>query len=103
MAPILRSGKKSALEFFTVRFLFSRSSFSWFMLEGNQEGDDWRFFGKVVSHLCPDGELGYTNLSQIKEIRGSLGLPVERDMYFSGGTVESFRDYYSKNGSLNGC
>ncbi len=67
-----------------LKFFTPDSSFTWFITEGEKEDNgDWRFFGKVVSHLCPEGELGYTMLSQITSIRGSLGLPVERDMYFS--------------------
>jgi len=67
-----------------LKFFTPDSSFSWFITEGQKEDNgDWLFFGKVVSHLCPEGELGYTTLSQLKEIRGSLRLPVERDMYFS--------------------
>ena len=59
------------------------SSFSWFILEGGQQEDgDWLFFCKVVSHLCPEGELGYVLLSQLEEVRGSLGLQVERDLYW---------------------
>jgi len=29
-------------------------------------------------------ELGYFTLNQLREIRGSMGLPIERDRYFSG-------------------
>jgi hypothetical protein len=29
---------------------------------------------------CP--ELGYLMLSEIEDVRGKLGLPVERDLYF---------------------
>jgi len=67
-----------------LKFFTPDSSFTWYVTEGRKEDNgDWLFFGKVVSHLCPEGELGYTMLSQITSIRGSLGLPVERDMYFS--------------------
>ncbi len=60
------------------------SSFSWFILEGGEQEDgDWLFFCKVSSHLCPEGELGYVLLSQLEQVRGSLGLPVERDLYFT--------------------
>lgn len=60
------------------------SSFTWYISEGEkQEDGDWMFFAKVISHICPDGELGYVLLSQLKTVRGGLGLPVERDLYFS--------------------
>jgi hypothetical protein len=59
------------------------SSFTWFIIEGSQQPDgDWMFFAKVTSHLCPEGELGYVMLSELEQIRGALGLSVERDLYF---------------------
>lgn len=60
------------------------SSFSWFILEGSEEPDgDWMFFAKVTSHLCSEGELGYVMLSELEQVRGALGLGVERDLYFT--------------------
>jgi hypothetical protein len=38
-------------------------------------------FGYVISAFC-SGELGYFSLEEIKGIRGSLGLCVERDFEF---------------------
>ena len=44
-------------------------------------GDEDLFFG-----LCDLGlgspELGYVRLSEVRRVRGRLGLPVERDLYF---------------------
>ncbi|MEJ6782165.1 DUF2958 domain-containing protein [Aminobacter sp. Piv2-1] len=49
--------------------------------EGYPEGSDIRLFG-----LCDLGlgspELGYLMLGEIEHVRGKLGLPVERDLYF---------------------
>jgi len=82
--PKLYSQEEVADPICQLKYFTPDSSFSWFIVEGEkQEDGDWLFFGKVVSHLCPDGELGYVLLSQLQEIRGSLGLPVERDLYFS--------------------
>lgn len=64
-----------------VKFFTPDSSWTWYVLEGEQHDGDWHFFGLVDGH---EKELGYFNLSDLKEIRGSLRLPVERDMYFSG-------------------
>ena len=47
-----------------------------------QQGNDWLFFGKVVNNQCPDGELGYTLLSQLEEIVGPAGLKIERDLHW---------------------
>ena len=70
-----------------VKFFTPDAGWTWFVTEGEQKeydhGMDWLFFGKCVSPMCPDGEWGYTTLGQLQEVRGSLGLPVERDMHFS--------------------
>ena len=42
------------------------------------DGDD-AFFGYVVGDFP---ELGYFSLSELQQIRGYLGLPVERDRFF---------------------
>jgi len=66
-----------------LKFFTPDSSFTWFVTEGKkEENGDWLFFGKVISHLCPEGELGYTLLSQLEGIKGPMGLPVERDLYW---------------------
>jgi hypothetical protein len=67
-----------------VKFFTPDSSWTWFILEGSEQPDgDWMFFCKVVSHICPEGELGYVLLSQLEEVKGALGLGVERDLYFT--------------------
>ncbi|AYM83958.1 DUF2958 domain-containing protein [Agrobacterium tumefaciens] len=57
-------------------------SATWLITEGYEEPDgDLRLFG-----LCDLGlgspELGHVMLSEIEDVRGELGLPVERDLYF---------------------
>jgi hypothetical protein len=53
---------------------------TWLLTECDPDEPD-RLFG-----LCDLGlgspELGYVSLAEIKEIRGRLGLPVERDLHF---------------------
>ena len=46
---------------------------------------DWMFFGLVDGH---EKELGYFTLSELKQVRGGLRLPIERDMYFTGMVVD---------------
>lgn len=56
---------------------------TWFITEGRKVEADWELFG-----LCDLGmgspELGYVMLSELQSVRGQLGLPVERDLYWSG-------------------
>jgi hypothetical protein len=66
-----------------LKFFTPDADWTWYVTEGRQEGDDWRFFGKVVNNYVPEGEWGYTMLSQLKTVKGALGLPVERDMHWT--------------------
>ncbi len=52
---------------------------SWFITEISMDKDIC--FGYVISPFC-DGELGYFSLEELKEIKGSLGIGVERDITF---------------------
>ena len=83
--PALYSQEDVADPVCSLKFFTPDSSFTWFIVEGSEQEDgDWLFFSKVISHICPDGELGYVLLSQLKEVKGSLNLPVERDLYWQG-------------------
>ena len=63
-----------------VKYFDPCGSFTWYATEF--DGEDI-FFGKVVSHLCPEGELGYFSLSELKSIKRPMGLVIERDLYFT--------------------
>ena len=43
------------------------------------------FFGLVEGF---EKELGYFNLSELEAVRGHLGLPIERDLYWTVKTLE---------------
>ncbi|EMS96373.1 hypothetical protein H009_17963 [Agrobacterium tumefaciens str. Cherry 2E-2-2] len=64
-----------------VKLFTPDAAATWLLTEAFPEGDDIRLFG-----LCDLGlgspELGYVMLSEIEDVRGGLGLPVERDLYF---------------------
>jgi hypothetical protein len=62
-----------------VKFFTPDSGWTWYATEGGPENGDFIFFGYVVG-VCP--EWGYFSLSELQEIRGKLGLPVERDLFF---------------------
>lgn len=68
----------------SLKYFTPDSSFSWFIFEGEKQVDgDWLFFSKVVSSLCPEGELGYVRLSELQSVKGPLGLGIERDLYWT--------------------
>lgn len=53
---------------------------TWLLTECDPDEPD-RLFGLCDLGLgCP--ELGYVSLAEIMEVRGRLGLPVERDLHF---------------------
>ena len=61
------------------------SGWTWFATEGSPEGDDFVFFGLVIGL---EKELGYFTLSELEKVRGPLGLPIERDLYWKPKTLE---------------
>ena len=65
------------------KFFTPDAGWTWYIVEGSEQEDgDWLFFAKVISPICPDGELGSVLLSQLEKVRGPLGLGIERDLYF---------------------
>jgi len=55
------------------------SDWTWYATCGQQEGDDFLFFGLVDGF---EKELGYLSLSELQSARGPLGLAIERDLYW---------------------
>ena len=80
--PKLYSQEQVADPICILKFFTPDSSWTWFIIEGSAESDDWIFFAKVVNHICPDGELAYVMLSELEQVKGALGLGVERDLYW---------------------
>ncbi len=52
--------------------------FTWYATEYDPKSR--MFFGLVSGH---EEELGYFSLTELESVRGLMGLPVERDMYFT--------------------
>lgn len=59
-----------------VKFFTPDTQWTWYATEF--DGEDL-FFG-LVDGL--EKELGYFSLSELESVRGPLGLPIERDLYF---------------------
>lgn len=66
-----------------AKFFFPLGGWTWFVLEGSAEGDDFLFFGYVIGL---EEELGYFSLRELEGI-DIHGLGVERDLYFTPGTL----------------
>ena len=65
-----------------VKFFTPDSSWTWYGV--SWDGQDI-FFGLADGH---EKELGYFSLSELRKVRGALGLPVERDLYWKPKTLE---------------
>jgi Protein of unknown function (DUF2958) len=63
-----------------LKFFTPDSRWTWFITEGEPDDDDFRFFAYV---LGLDDEFGYVLLSELEELRGPLGLRIERDLHFA--------------------
>lgn len=64
--------------FVYVKYFFPAANWTWFVTEGEPQGDDFLFFGYVIGL---EKEWGYFTLQQLEEIN-FRGLSVERDLYF---------------------
>jgi hypothetical protein len=66
---------------FPVLKIFSADAQATWLISEVDPDDPDRLFGLCDLGLgCP--ELGYVSLAEIMSVRGPLGLPVERDLYF---------------------
>ena len=69
-----------------VKFFTPDSNWTFYAIEF--DGEDL-FFG-LVDGFCK--EFGYFSLSELESVRGPLGLPIERDLYFKPTPVSKFLD-----------
>lgn len=68
-----------------AKFFFPAGNWTWYVTEGEKDGDDFRFFGYVIGH---EREWGYFSLNELKSINIS-GLTVERDLYFEADSLDA--------------
>lgn len=82
---------KSAEEVMAVcKFFTPTSNWTWYVAE--YDGEDL-FFGYVVGL---DKEFGYFSLSELKSIRGPMGVGVERDRWFTPVSMKEIMENHSK-------
>ena len=89
LARLIDNGRASEEQdrfdpFPVVKLFTPDASATWLITEAYPEGSDIRLFGLMDLGLG-DPALGYAMLSEIEDVRGKLGLPVERDLYFRAG------------------
>ncbi len=61
-----------------VKFFTPDANWTWYCCEYNSEEE--LFFGLVDGF---EKEIGYFSLSELQSIRGGLGLPIERDRWWT--------------------
>ncbi len=61
-----------------VKLFTPDANWTWYIIEFSQE-DHSTCYGYVQGL---ESELGYFSLEEIADVRGALGLPVERDVHF---------------------
>ena len=91
LPPLYSQDGKGGKAIVYAKYFTPSSSWSWYITEGgpvldeSQNEVDYKFFGLVFGH---EKELGYVLLSELEEVRGPMGLPIERDLYFKSKTLE---------------
>ena len=77
--PPLRSQVQSKDPHVYAKFFTPASTWTWFVIEGSAEEDDFIFFGFVAG---VEEEWGQFSLSELNEVRGPSEHPIERDLTF---------------------
>lgn len=75
-----------------VKFFTPDSHWTWYASEF--DGEDL-FFGLVAGL---EVELGYFSLTELGKVRGVLGLPVERDLYFAPTALKDLLTQHERKG-----
>ena len=90
--PPLYSGEEQGLDALAqVKFFTPDAQWTWYASEF--DGDDI-FFGLVIGLEI---EFGYFSLSELKSVRGPLGLPIERDLHYEPKSLRELRDQHKKD------
>ena len=101
--PLYAQDGKGGKAMVYAKYFTPSSSWTWYVLEGEPVLDaagcelDFKFFGLVDGH---EKELGYFVLSELEEVRGPLGMPIERDLWFKPKTLAQIAPelFTSENG-----
>jgi len=91
LAPLYSGEDKGLDALAQVKFFTPTSNWTWYASEFDQ---DDIFFGLVSGFEL---EFGYFSLKELKAIRGPMGLPIERDLYFEPKTLRELRDYHKQD------
>lgn len=85
-AKLGRQESKGEQAIVVCKFFTPWTNWTWYATEYNPE--DRTFFGLVEGH---ETELGYFSLDEIEEVRGPVGLKIERDKFWQERTLAEVR------------
>src|SRR3989339_405239 len=92
LPPLYSQDGKGGKAVVYAKFFTPSAGWSWHITEGEPVLDesgtheiDYKFFGLVFGH---EREFGYFILSELEEVRGPMGLPIERDLHFKPKMIE---------------
>jgi hypothetical protein len=71
------------------KFFDPCSAWTWYAVEGGEDEGEFLFWGLVRGH---EDEWGYFSLAELESLRGRVGLPIERDRYFTPCAVGELPD-----------
>lgn len=75
--PAMRATESQDAPLAMLKFFTPDSSWTWYVVEYDPE--QRICFGLVIGH---EREFGYFSLEELEQIRGPMGLPIERDLHF---------------------
>jgi hypothetical protein len=78
--PTLYAQEKEKDPMVYIKLFTPWTGWTWYITEGQQEGDDYIFFAYVIGQ---EKEWGYSSLRELESVRGPGGLTIERDLYFT--------------------
>lgn len=94
--PPLYSGEEKGIQALAlVKFFTPDSGWTWYASEF--DGED-TFFGLAVGF---EPELGYFSLSELQQVCGALGLPVERDLHYKPKTLGELLEQHRQEAVLS--
>ena len=91
LPPLYAQDGKGGKAVVYLKLFTPDSGFTWWITEGSPIKDesgtevDFHFFGLVEGQFK---ELGYVSLKELEEVRGPMGLPIERDLHWQPKTLE---------------
>lgn len=102
LPPLYSQDGKGGKAVVLLKCFSPSGSWTWYVVEGEPILDasgkeiDYQFFGLVDGQ---EMELGYFNLSELEGLRGPMGLPIERDLYWKPRTLEQIApEMFQKEG-----